>query len=286
MKKGVLILLGIFMMVSTVEAKTGENLPNRFRVNYSYNNAVNFTERGIEFFVFTNGDFDFDTNSNNYYNRRDNGVRINRDYKGRVRSVGNVFINYDRRGNVTRIGNIYMRYYRGQLTKVGNLKVKYNRWGDPIFYGNVRNFYYDNGIRFSINFGDIFNYNDAYFYRNDFRRNYTQFREDRNFYYYKARANAKIGKRSKILKRRKPTSKINNRKFIKNNRKSYRKSNSSVNIKRSLNTNSRNTDVKRNRVKKIEKNIKKKSKSSYRKRNAINKKIEKERKNERRKRRS
>ena len=68
MKKGVLILLGMFMMVSTVEAKKGENLPNRFRVNYySYDNAVNFVERGIEFFVFTNGDFDFDINSNNYY---------------------------------------------------------------------------------------------------------------------------------------------------------------------------------------------------------------------------
>lgn len=49
MKKGVLILLGLFMMVSTVEAKNGNYLPNNIRVNYSYNDAVNFTERGIDF---------------------------------------------------------------------------------------------------------------------------------------------------------------------------------------------------------------------------------------------
>ena len=52
MKKGVLILLGMFMMVSTVEAKESEKIPNRIRVDYSYNNAVNFIERGIEFSHF------------------------------------------------------------------------------------------------------------------------------------------------------------------------------------------------------------------------------------------
>ena len=136
MKKGVLILLGMFMMVSTVEAKESEKIPNRIRVDYSYNNAVNFIERGIEFHIFTNGDFDFDTQFNNsYYNNRydNNAVRINRDYKGRIRSVGNVYINYDYRGNVTRIGNTFMKYYRGRLTNVGDLRISYNRNGYPVF---------------------------------------------------------------------------------------------------------------------------------------------------------
>ena len=252
----------MFMMVSTVEAKNGENLPNRFGVNYySYNNAVNFFERGIEFFVFTNGDFDFDTSFNN------RGVRVNRDFRGRIRNVGNVFINYDRRGNVTRIGNIFIRYHRGRLTNVGNLRVRYDRWDYPVFYGNVRDFYYNNGVRFNISFGDVCDYNDAYFFRNDFRRNYSQFREDRNFYYYKAKPNAKIGKRSTILKRRKPSSNVRNSNTTRRNNKnstyrknnaqkrktstrnatnSYRKFDKSKKVKR--NTRSRKVDTKRKNI--------------------------------------
>jgi hypothetical protein len=254
MKKGVLILLGMFMMVSTVEAKKGENLPDRFGSYYSYNNAVNFFERGIEFFIFTNGDFDFDTRS---YNNR--GIRIERDFRGRIRSVGNVFINYDRRGNVTRVGNIFMRYNRGRLAKVGNLRVSYDRWDYPVFYGDVRNFYYNNGVRFNVSFGDVFNYNDAYFFRNDFRRNYSQFREDRNFYYYRANANAKTGKRSSIIKRRKAISN-NTTRTIKRGNNSYRKPKSNLDTRR--NTDTRKTESKRKASKVINRKIDKKS--SYR----------------------
>ena len=232
MKKGILILLGMFMMVSTVEAKNGKELPNRFRVNYySYNNSVNFIERGVEFFIFTNGDFDFDDRFNN------RSLRINRDFNGRIRSIGNVFINYDRAGNVTRIGDVFIRYNRNRLTRVGDLRVNYNRWGYPVFYGNVRDFYYDNGIRFNISFGDVFNYNDNFFSRNDFRRNYSQFREDRNFFYYKARPNANIGKRSNIIKRRKSANEVGTSNNIKrDNNNSYRNSNRSNTVKRSSNT--------------------------------------------------
>lgn len=179
MKKGVLILLGMFMMVSTVEAKNGNYLPHNNRVNNFYENSVNFTERGVEFFIFTNGDFDFNTNYNDtYYDHngkrtRNSGVSIDRDYRGRVRRVGTVFINYDYKGNVSRVGNVYMRYYRNRLTNVGNLNINYDHWGNPIFYGNVKNnYYYDNGIRINLNLGAIFSYNDAYFFKSDFRRNY------------------------------------------------------------------------------------------------------------------
>jgi hypothetical protein len=230
MKKGVLLLLGMFIMVSTVEANNSNKL-STIKGNYLYNNSVNFTELGIEFFIFTNGDFDFNTYDNDFYkdhngrrikNNRD--VRIDRNYKGQITKIGNAFINYDYRGNVTRIGNISLSYRFGKLTNVGDLRVQYDRWGNPNFYGNVRNYYYDNGIRFSLNFGDVCNYNDTYFYRNDFKNNYRQFREDRNYYYYKARPNAKIGKRSKILRRRKLVTKIDNRRVIKrNSNNSYRK---------------------------------------------------------------
>ncbi len=247
MKKGVLIFLGLFMIVSTVEAKNSNKLSTKNEGNYVYNNTVNFTERGIEFYIFTNGDFDFNTYDDNYYvdqyGRRiknNRSARIDRDYKGRITRIGNAFINYDYRGNVTRIGSIYMRYRFGKLTNVGDLRVQYDRWGNPDFYGNVRNFYYDNGIRFSVNFGDVCNYNDTYFYRNDFRNNYNQFREDKNYYYYKARPNAKIGKRSTILRRRKSATKVDKRRITKrNSNNSYRKP---INISKKKNT----TTVNRN----------------------------------------
>ena len=218
MKKVLLIVLGTLLMVSTIEAKNSKEQPTNIGYNYTYENAVNFEERGIQFFIFTNGEFDFNPHYNDpYYNennsRREIGIRIDRDYRGRINRIGNSFVNYDNYGNVTRIGNVFMRYYRGKLTAVGHLKVKYDAWGHPTFYGNVKNNYYNyNGFSINLNVGDICNYNDAYFYRNDFRVNYSRIREDKNYYYYRANPNAKIGTRSKTLRRRKPTSVILNKK--------------------------------------------------------------------------
>ena len=226
MKKGILLLLGVFMTVSNVEAKKSDHRPELFTLNYySYANTVNFSERGIDFFVFINGDFDFDIN----YNRN---IRINRDFRGRIKTIGNVSVRYDLRGNVTRIGDIYINYFRNRITRVGDLRVSYNRWGAPKFYGNIRNYYFDNGIRFNVSYGDVCNFNDPFFFKNDFRRNYTQFREDRKFIYYKARPNASIGSRSKILKRRKQikTIEINAKSSRRNSNSSYRKNNYSRNL--------------------------------------------------------
>jgi hypothetical protein len=206
MKKGILIVLGMFLMVSAIEAKNDNYRPKSNKVNYSFENSVHFITRGIKFIVFTNGDFDFNSNINNSYsdyNNRNN-VAIARDYNGNIKRVGPISIAYDFRGNVSRIGAISMRYYRNKLTNVGHLKVRYNRWGNPVFFGNVRDNFYDvNGLRINHNISTVFGYNDANFFRYDFRKNQTQFREDSKFFYYKANRNTNIGKRNKILKRRK-----------------------------------------------------------------------------------
>lgn len=225
MKKGIL-LLGVLMMVSNIEAKKSDHQPELFKLNYySYANTVNFSERGIDFFVFLNGDFDFDLN----YSRN---IGISRDFRGRIKTIGNVSVRYDLRGNVTRIGDIYINYFRNRITRVGDLRISYDRWGTPKFYGNIRNYYFDNGIRFNVSYGDVCNFNDPFFYRNDFRRNYTQFREDRKFIYYKARPNASIGSRSKILKRRKQSRvhEINTKTTRRNSNSTYRKNNYSRNL--------------------------------------------------------
>lgn len=237
MKKNILVLVGILGMFATNIEKAEAKNAIHFELNFNYNNAVNFFERGIEFFVFTNGDFDFDT-SNSYHR----GVRIDRDFRGRIRSVGNVFINYDRFGNVTRIGSVFINYHRGQLVSVGDLRVFYDRYGYPIFRGNVHDFYYDNGVRFSINFGRIYNYNDSFFNNNYFDRNYTRFREDRDFYYYKSTRNNNIADENSIIKRRKPTVDNNYRRETARNLNSYRKSEIKEDAKREV---VRNTDENR-----------------------------------------
>lgn len=221
MRKGILLFLSIMTMAS-VSAKDIKKSTNKIGVNYRYNDAISFVERGITFYVFLDGDFDFNTHSthNRYYDyngRRFNGVRIERDYDGRVRRVGNVFINYNYHGNVKRIGNVYLHYKFGQLSRVGNLKIKYNRWGNPIFKGSVKGHrsgyyehnFYDNyeynedDCEIDINIGDIFDYNDVYFHKREFTNNYKRYKEDNNFLYYRANPNANIGRRSKIIKRRK-----------------------------------------------------------------------------------
>ncbi|MCF2873225.1 MULTISPECIES: hypothetical protein [unclassified Tenacibaculum] len=217
MRTGILFLLAI-MSLATVNANNTNKSTSKIGVTNRYDDVVTFVERGVQFHVFLNGDFDFNTHYKNtryvdYYGRRtrvNRGVRIERDFKGRVRRVGNTFINYDSRGNVKRIGSVYIRYRFGQLSKVGNLTIRYDRWGNPRFYGNVKfdeycgdDVYYNDNIDIDINIGSVFDYDDVYFYKRNFRRNYRQFKEDNNFYYYRAVPNAKIGKRSRIIKRRK-----------------------------------------------------------------------------------
>ncbi|MGG8498116.1 hypothetical protein ACQY1Q_17050 [Tenacibaculum sp. TC6] len=230
MRTGILFLLAT-MLLTPIRANDTNKSTSKIGVTNHYNNSVSFMERGVEFHVFLNGDFDFNTHPGDtryvdYYGRRtriDRGIRIERDSRGRIRSVGNVFVNYDYSGKVTRIGNIFMKYKRGLLTKVGNLHIKYDRWGNPRYKGFIKpgNRYNDYetcdddgfNIDIDINIGDIYDYDDVYFFRRDFSNNYRQFREDNNYYYYRALPNAKIGNRSKVLRRKK--SKNNNTHYYK-----------------------------------------------------------------------
>lgn len=158
MKNFYLLFVGLLLSVTTTQANVmsdqmngSENgLTNR----YPYAQPIQFVERGVEFFVFLNGEFDFNTHPVNYrrtrrstinttfgapgvrtratrYNTRNIGVRVEHDFNGRVRRIGNLFINYDRFGRVKRIGSIYMSYHNrhGKLLQIGGLRLQYNRWG-------------------------------------------------------------------------------------------------------------------------------------------------------------
>ena len=143
-----------------------------------YAQPIMFVKRGIEFLIFPDGSFDFNTNiddgfyDDTYYrfnSRRSNinttrrgpnssikyrlnrytnrGVLISRDRDGKVRRIGNVYVNYDRSGRITCTGSIFMSYNRGKysnLYRVGGLQVNYNQRGEIVnTRGQVNRFYND-----------------------------------------------------------------------------------------------------------------------------------------------
>ena len=128
---------------------------------FDFDEPISFTERGIEFFVFPNGDFDFNTrpqdSQGDYFYRGANkkgeknlqrgghdgpvnfGTLIEHDSFGRVRRVGNTFINYDTRDRVSRIGTVYMKYNRFALAQIGGMRLEYNRYGEITrMFGSVK----------------------------------------------------------------------------------------------------------------------------------------------------
>ncbi|MEC4004987.1 hypothetical protein OX283_009990 [Flavobacterium sp. SUN052] len=204
MKKITLLVASVLLFGNFAKAsETMKIADERFVTRYSCDEPISFTERGIEFFVFTNGDFDFNTrpdDSQGDYqykkagrrsteaDRRNGapenyGVLIEHDSFGRVRRVGNTFINYDNQDRVSRIGSVYMRYNRFALIQVGGLQIVYNRRGEIVdIFGQVKgrrngftnSNYGSNGGYANNNYDDdnyhntsTYNNNDYYYYKSD-----------------------------------------------------------------------------------------------------------------------
>ena len=157
MKKITLIVAGIFLFGGVGANASGRN-KRMAPVDFRNADPIVFMERGVEFYIFADGQFDFNTrpsngdvyyksgrrNVENRYRNRDNfqnrnyGVKVERDNMGRVRSVGNVFVNYDAYGRIKRVGSVYMNYNRYALDRVGGLQIIYNRRGQIVdFVGAV-----------------------------------------------------------------------------------------------------------------------------------------------------
>jgi hypothetical protein len=219
MKKGLLLILGMLMMVSTVEATDGAKTYSKKGYNDRYGaRSIQFMERGIKFYVFPNGKIDFKTHKkfkSQYYYRNGyrykkrtptRGIHIDRDYYGRVRRVGNVFINYNRFGKVSRVGSVYIDYKHRRMTQVGGLQINYDRFGNKHYYGQVKP-RYDVHFRSDRFTGSIFDYNDNFFYDTNFYNDYEDYGEDDDYYYYKSKTDKKSYKKGhkegKIIKRKK-----------------------------------------------------------------------------------
>lgn len=209
-----IILLVASLMLATTATKASEinnfsGLIKETTARFNQDEPIQFSERGIDFFVFPNGQFDFNTrpndNNGDYYfktaGRRNQevnnpqaqnyGVRIEQDNFGRIRRIGNTFINYDFQDRVARIGSIFLRYNRFALIQIGGLQLVYNRFGELIdTFGSVkscRNYgftnsnytHYGNGNGYNNN-----NYNNNY--ENDYQYNNDNQQNSNDHYYYKS----------------------------------------------------------------------------------------------------
>jgi len=155
MKKVALFLAVMIASITTAtaaEATTTEGL-NGITKRYRHVQPIRFVERGVVFFVYPNGSFDynpqrtrlrvrrgtyygasisapgFNFNYRNRGNRFRNGLRVSYDYYGRIKTVGGIYISYNRRGKVRRIGRVNIGYNRNRLHHVGGLQVYYNNRG-------------------------------------------------------------------------------------------------------------------------------------------------------------
>ena len=186
MKKITLLVASIFLLGGSIEKKKKKivfSVERKSPADFINAEPIVFTERGIEFFIFPDGQLDFNTHPSAgssdgmYYKaskknginktygapvharNKNYGVKVEHDNRGRVRQVGNVFINYDSRDRIKRVGSVYMTYNRYALERVGGLEIIYNRHGQIVdTYGAVKG---DRSYDYNQNSND----NDQYYYR-------------------------------------------------------------------------------------------------------------------------
>jgi len=207
-----MVLAGLTSATATTAGNAVLNGEDLNVKRYGFSQPISFIERGVEFLIFPDGSFDFNTevfttypsNDDYYYkrNRRETnrtfgapitnqyytgrGVIITHDRLGRVRRIGNVFINYDSQGRIKRAGTVYMSYRRGQLKQVGGLHILYDRYGMVI---GTRGFVNHSNIGSGIYGSGTYN---QYTYEDEWDENWN----DNEFYYY--RKNGKIKKQKKL----------------------------------------------------------------------------------------
>lgn len=232
------LLLGLITTASAAELNSQKHnntiLKNK---NYRFAQPIIFIEQGVEFLIFPDGSFDFNTNvrysfynnryhkrrrsnvnsvyrgPNNRYNKFNNNRRviISRDRNGNVRRIGNVFLNYDRFGRIIRAGSVFMNYSRrgrnSSLIQVGNLSVDFNRWGEIVYTrGKVHRFQNDYCNLCGVASCDVtHDFKRGKNHRNDHRdnndwhqdRNNNIFKDTDDYYFYKRNGKIKKHKRKR-----------------------------------------------------------------------------------------
>ncbi len=225
MKKITLLVAMLIGLTSVQASEIVSELDSKdLRINkrYRYTQPVVFVERGVEFLIFPNGEFDFNTDIHYGYDMyyrnkgkrrninatygapgvrmnysRGGGVYVAHNRFGQVRRIGNVFINYDHVGRVKRIGSVYLKYRHGRLKQVGGLHLQYNRKGKLInSWGDINRS--NQGCGFCGTYGC-----SADHYQDDYQDNwYDDNWYDDDYYYYRKGGKTLKKKKNKIAKRR------------------------------------------------------------------------------------
>ncbi|SFZ91702.1 hypothetical protein SAMN05428642_102240 [Flaviramulus basaltis] len=228
MKRTLLLFAGLLIGLTAASAteQNNQKQDNHLDITkrYRYAQPITFMERGIEFLIFPDGSFDFNTNNNTsnafntdsgYYdddvfyknnskrgsvnatyrgpnvniqfssNRADRGVSIIRDRDGKVRRIGNVFLNYDRYGNITRAGSVFINYSRGKNAVVTQIG------GLKVNYNRWGEIVSTRGY---VNWN---NRNTHYDVRPNYDRDNNHYDNDDNYYYYKQNGKVKTQKKNK-----------------------------------------------------------------------------------------
>lgn len=242
MKNRKLLIIGLLLMVVSIQANESNSTNEKQDYNSPYNHQrpITFTEHGIKFYVYQNGEIDFrKPYTNTYYGSTDyyyrngrkirkskrnndkhyglnNSINVSYDYSGRIKRVGKVLIHYNYYGKVTNIGSVFMHYRRNRLTRVGGLKIIRDRYGYTLFVGNVKPQYNNYNTNYYNFYNDyfyddyIYNYEDEFFYEDDFHNDYEQFEEDNEYFYYRSKTKrtekskrGKTQRKPKMIKRKK-----------------------------------------------------------------------------------
>lgn len=130
-------------------------------LNRGYSNSFIFTEGGIEFAIFPDGQFDFNFldngpgfganvnvgNVNVSFNTGfDYDPYVQYDTYGAVIQIENTPIYYDSYGRIIQAGDVFVNYRNGYVRNVGNLYVNYSRPGIILNYTGFINVYNRNYI--------------------------------------------------------------------------------------------------------------------------------------------
>ncbi len=168
------LVLSMALVFTTMYARA-----DRRPVRHRLDEPVKVVVRGIEFFVFPNGEFDFNAHTTHHkpYYGGDYAVRLDRDRWGRIRRIGNVFLNYNDYGQVARIGHVFIKYNRrGLIYQIGHKYLRYRRGGYIVYaqrpYYDRPSYIYRPAYSY-YPYQPTYPYNDTY-YSNDYDEAYNE----------------------------------------------------------------------------------------------------------------
>lgn len=147
MKKVLYLLSGLIIAIGfSVNANASNTKADTSFYNRGYGNSFIFVERGIEFSVFPDGQFDFyipqyGPNINVALGAPSFSISFNSGYNytpyvqydefGAIIQIENTPIFYDYYGRISQVGNVNIYYNNfGSISRVGGLFVHYNRFNN------------------------------------------------------------------------------------------------------------------------------------------------------------